>query len=251
MRRSRASTVVPAPGWDAVRLAEPAPHGYVHVGLTSGRWLLPPALPSRRRRRMLARLQELAALLRGHPDVRRADVFRGYLRPPGSSNPAPDQSAPTLLPDAVLLVETTTSETASSVLEHPALQALLADRSTAHAFAASNVRRIGAVDHDRQGVFLFNYFSADDVASNLHAWQHTAGWFQEETGLDNSTVLAPLAPGAGEHTLVNHCRWDRPRDVLPSLAFKRSFRTYVLHTFARNRVTPRPLLYRLDRPASR
>jgi hypothetical protein len=32
---------------------------------------------------------------------------------------------------------------------------------------ATNVRRMGPVDHDTQGVFLFNYFFADDTARNL------------------------------------------------------------------------------------
>ncbi|WP_402377285.1 hypothetical protein [Isoptericola rhizosphaerae] len=196
---------------------------------------------------MLLRLHRVAAELRRQPGVQRADVFRGFLRPPGSGRPFEGQDVPVLLPDVVLLVEATTPQVAQSALEHPAVARLLVEEPTAHAFAASDVRRIGPVDHERQGVFLFNYFAADDVESNLHAWQYTAGWFQEETGLDNSTVLAPRAPRVGEHTLVNHCRWDRSVDILPSLVFKRSFRTYVLQTFARHRVSARPLLYRLDR----
>lgn len=116
------------------------------------------------------------------------------------------------------------------------------------AFAGSNVRRMGDVDHDRPGVFLFNYFTADDVQANLHAWSDTAGWFQDQTGLDNSTVLRPLhpAPLAGGYCLVNHCRWDRLRDIVPALLLKPSFRTFVLRTFAQHRTAPHPVLYRLD-----
>jgi len=47
--------------------------------------------------------------------------------------------------------------------------------------------------------------------------------------------------------LVNHCRWDRLRDVLPALIVKRSFRSFVLTVFAAKRVVPDPILYRLHR----
>jgi hypothetical protein len=78
------------------------------------------------------------------------------------------------------------------------------------------------VDHRRQGVFLFNYFFADRTDLNLAAWQYTAGWFPDQTGLDNSTVLLPDATSEPRYRLVNHARWDRLLDVLPSLIFKRS-----------------------------
>ena len=35
------------------------------------------------------------------------------------------------------------------------------------------------------------------------------------------------------------------RDVLPSLVFKRTFRTYVLANFEANRVAAMPILYRM------
>ena len=39
--------------------------------------------------------------------------------------------------------------------------------------------------------FLFNYFYADDSEQNIKVWDYTAGWFQYQTGLDNSTVILP------------------------------------------------------------
>ena len=160
------------------------------------------------------------------------------------SNDAPDAAY-----DTVLLVETTPPADAERVLDdEPVVRRLLtylrAEATDTLVFSASNVRRIAPVDHRRQGVFLFNYFSAKDVESNLFAWQYTAGWFQDQTGLDNSTVLRPLG-GDSAYTLVNHCRWERMRDVLPSLVFKRSFRDFVLRVFDDNGVAPRPILYRL------
>lgn len=110
------------------------------------------------------------------------------------------------------------------------------------------MRRIGPVDHRRDGVFLINYFYADRTDLNLAAWQYTAGWFMDQTGLDNSTVLLPIETSEPRYRIVNHARWDRWRDILPSLILKRSFRTYVLEHFRANGVAAMPILYRLTRP---
>ena len=114
-----------------------------------------------------------------------------------------------------------------------------------HTITASNARRIGPVDHSRPGVFLFNYFFADSVEQNLAVWNYTAGWFQAETGLDNSTVLLPTAAARSNYSIINHCRWDRLGQILPSLIFKKSFHSYVLDNFAANNVAAMPVLYRL------
>ncbi|HEX6338310.1 MAG TPA: hypothetical protein VFZ85_15220 [Jiangellaceae bacterium] len=179
----------------------------------------------------------------------RADVFRGLVRPP-DGNLAVGGVPPAEF-DAVLLIETHTVADTSTLRDGDVVAGLLAKMAGVAtrtlSFTASNVRRMGPVDHEQQGVFLFNYFAAEDVDTNLHAWQYTAGWFHDETGLDNSTVLQP-AGSQGPYTLVNHARWDRLRDVLPALLFKRSFRTFVLRVFADNGVTPNPILYRLHKP---
>jgi hypothetical protein len=63
--------------------------------------------------------------------------------------------------------------------------------------------------------------------------------------LDNSTLLQPLRSDDSEYTLINHCRWDHLRNVLPSLIFKRSFHDYVLAHFDANDTAPMPILYGL------
>ena len=108
-----------------------------------------------------------------------------------------------------------------------------------------NVRRIGPVDHSKKGVFLFNYFYADQVNQNLQVWEYTAGWFQDQTGLDNSTVILPDLVKESSYKIINHCRWDHLIDILPSLIFKRSFRKFVLKNFEANNVATMPILYRL------
>ena len=61
-----------------------------------------------------------------------------------------------------------------------------------HVMPARCPKRVGDVDKTRQGLFLFNYFIADDAAVALQLWEHLAGWYAVETGLANSTLLEPL-----------------------------------------------------------
>lgn len=237
--------------WSRVKLIEPSTAGFALIAASSGPWRFPLALPRSRRRKILAILHAAAAAVRRDPRVARADVFKGVLRPPGGPSTNAREHAPDATFDAVLLVETSTVAVAEELLANHVLaeleDELRRNGNRSLAFAGSNARRIGPVDHERQGVFLFNYFSAPSVDTNLDAWQYTAGWFQDETGLDNSTVIQPVEPDSLPYSIVNHCRWDGWRDVVPSLLFKRSFHDYVLRVFRENEVVPRPILYRLDR----
>ena len=233
-------------GWTTVTLIEPSRSGFVQLAVSAGGWPLPPALPSRQRSDARRRLHAIADFVRGRFDVREAIVFTAFVRPPGGGNAATEVTY-----DLVLLIETDNPESAERLVassEWKALASPVIESARDHLlFVASNLRRISPVDHSRGGVFLFNYFSAPDVASNLHAWQYTAGWFQQQTGLDNSTVLEPMAASSTPFTLINHCRWDRLVDVLPKLVLARSFTTFVLRIFEENGVKPRPLLYRISR----
>ena len=58
-------------------------------------------------------------------------------------------------------------------------------------------------------------------------------------------MLLPDDTSEPRYRLINHARWDRLRDVLPSLLLKPSFRTYVLAHFRANGVAAMPILYRL------
>jgi hypothetical protein len=74
---------------------------------------------------------------------------------------------------------------------------------------------------------------------------YTAGWFEVETDLHNSTVLLPDDAATSQYSIINHCRWDRLRDVLPAMLLKKTFHSYVLDNFAANNVAAMPILYRL------
>ena len=115
-----------------------------------------------------------------------------------------------------------------------------------HVVAARNAKRVGDVDKTRSGLFLFNYFVADDAGVMLQLWEYLAGWYQVETGLDNSTLLVPLDGERSDYVAINHARWDGGRlSFLWRQLPKKSFRTYVLANLAANRVGAMPVLYRL------
>src|SRR5260370_21951174 len=94
-----------------------------------------------------------------------------------------------------VLAETSSPEAAREVRAAPAWQALagaLTERARrVHQVAARNVRRVGDVDKTRPGLFLFNYFAGDDPALAVAVWDYLAGWYEAETGLDNSPLLQP------------------------------------------------------------
>ena len=243
---TRTMPVDPSTRWTKVALTEPSTSGYVHFAVSAAGWPIPLALPSRTRRAVRRRMHVLAAATRARNDVLEATVFTALVRPPGGRDAAADVTY-----DLVLLVETRTVDAARELLasdlwtQHA--QPVVAASRDHLQFVATNARRIAPVDHSRRGVFLFNYFSAPTVEANLHAWQYTAGWFQDQTGLDNSTVLQPVESSDTPFSLVNHCRWDHLVDVMPDLMFKPSFESFVLRVFEDNGVAPRPLLFRISR----
>lgn len=244
--------VLPSAGsFPKVTLTEPTASGYRILAAEVDR-RLPFAyfIESGRKRALLVVLKRAAQALQARSEVIAATVFKTLIAPPGRGAYLKLRPRVHIARyDVVLLVEAESPAAADALTATPEWQT--AERAMRSAsenvldIAAINRRRIGPVDHARDGVFLFNYFYADDIEQNLDVWQYTAGWFQDQTGLDNSTLLVPVDPNATDYTIINHCRWDRLRDIVPSLLFKRSFRDYVLAHFEANRTAPIPILYRL------
>lgn len=233
-----------------VQLDAPASSGYLLTAAEVDR--RPPFLPnSRAKQRLLEHLKVRTAELRKDDRVLEAVVFDAFLFPPGRGEflkERSDQVHPARF-DVAVLIETTSPDAAREVAEGSAHRAIVAAIREAarhtHSIRASNVKRIAPVDHTRDGMFLFNFFFADDTERNLAVWEYTAGWFQHETGLDNSTVLLPEPGQPTDYNIINHCRWDTLRDFLPSLILKRSFRDYVLANFRANNVAAQPIIYRI------
>lgn len=235
-----------------VGLIEPSAHGFVVLAAEIDRRFGPTfAFESRVRKRLIRGAKAAAAVLSSDPMTVEARVFSAILAPPGGEgrflgrHPEVHRAAF----DLVMLVEAATPAHARRLRSSESFRALETDLAAAarhlECFTAINVRRIAPVEHELGGVFLFNYFFAEEVRQNLEVWQYTAGWFQDQTGLDNSCVLQPDPDSDTAYTLVNHCRWNSLLEVMPSLLLKPSFRSYVLAHFEANRTAPMPILYRL------
>lgn len=207
-------------------------------------------IQSRHKTRLIQSFKTLAQTLRGNDDVLDASVFKALIIPPGRGaflKERPDVEIARF--DVVMLVEFKSLETAGRYSDTPEWKKVLTGaKKTARkvlSLTSSNTRRIGPVDHSVNGVFLFNYFYADSLDINLKVWNYTAGWFEDQTGLDNSTVLLPEDTTDVPYTIINHCRWDRLRDILPALLFNKSFRPFVLENFKANNTAAIPILYQL------
>jgi hypothetical protein len=246
--------VNPQPRYAKVTLIEPSPLGYIHVAAAvdppRGRIPFPGRSPQKAA--LLTRLRSLARQLERLGTVERVTVYRAILvaPPAGSAKQAPHLARY----DVVVLIETTSPEVLGEVQATEPyrllVEAVTEAATEVHVMTARCPKRVGDVDKTRQGLFLFNYFVAEDAAVALQLWDYLAGWYAVETGLDNSTLLAPL--GDADFVFVNHARWDDslPRFLLRQLT-KPSFRSYLLANLQANRTGAMPILYRLAPPPER
>jgi hypothetical protein len=234
-----------------VTLVDPTNSGYLLFALNVDR--RPPIgffIESRNKKNILSELKGELDNLKNNFKVIDATVFKAMIIPPGRGaflKKRPNVEIAKF--DVVLLIEFDLHESAKEF--HRSLQwkniedAYKTRAKKSLTITGSNIRRIGPVDHSKKGVFLFNYFFSDQVNRNLEVWEYTAGWFQDQTGLDNSTVILPDQIKENSYKIINHCRWDHLIDILPSLIFKSSFKKFVLNNFETNNVAAMPILYRL------
>jgi hypothetical protein len=249
-RSSQLKIVGPVNRFPKVKLIEPTHSGYLLLALEVDR-RLPFAyfLESARKRQVVERLRSLAGQLRSRDDVIEATIFKAVLIPPGRGGLLKKRPHVRIARfDVALLIELRTPEIARAFARDrfwsDKTEELAKTARYGISVTAENARRIGPVDHDRPGVFLFNYFYADRLEQNLQVWEYTAGYFQQETGLDNSVLLLPDPGQPLDYKIINHAQWDRLSDVLPTLLFKPSFRSFVLANFAANDTAAIPILYR-------
>ncbi|HKO23925.1 MAG TPA: hypothetical protein VJY65_04205, partial [Chloroflexota bacterium] len=247
--------VNPDPAYATVKLVEPTTRGYIHVAAEVRPRRLPflQRLPAgREKSALIGRLTELARQLEDLEAVEKVTVFDAVAIAPARSAYLKERGDSIRVPhfDIVVLIETTSPAVIRDVQSTPLYEALLAAlRSQAkhlHVMAARNAKRVGDVDKTRQGLFLFNYFVADDARVMLQLWDYLAGWYAVETGLDNSTLLVPLEGERSDYLAINNARWEEslPRFLWRQFS-KKSFRTYVLMNLEANRVGAMPILYRL------
>jgi hypothetical protein len=241
--------VNPSAKYDNLPLHSPPPTGYLHlaavVGATVGRTPFPRRSP--RKARLLAALKVLATSLTRLDTVTRATVYQARLIPPTSRDARQAASHPARY-DVAVLIETPSVEVLDSVQassEYQELLATLRDAATdLYVMPARCIRLVADVDKSRPGLFLFNYFVADNRDVALDVWEHLAGWYAAHTGMDNSTLLGPLDDT--DYVFVNHVRWDRSLASFTLAQFGTpSFRSYVLANLRANHTASMPILFRL------
>jgi hypothetical protein len=242
-------TIVNAkPRYRPATLVEPPGFGYLLLSAE----VEPPTGPrpfpasSAPKTALLARLKTAAADLAQVDAVDRATVYRSVLAPPPTGH-ARQVEHPARF-DVIVLVETTSPDDLTALQATESYTQLRKELDTeatrVDAMPARCVKCIADVDKTRPGLFLFNYFVAEDVEAALKLWDHLAGWFMTETGIDNSTLLQPS--GESEYAFVNHARWDYgvPRLALHMFT-KPSFRSFVQANMNENRIGSMPILCRL------
>ena len=239
-----------SPGYPKVSLIEPASSVYIHIAAEVDR-RLPFFWSSKNKRRLIKNCKSWCEELKKITGVKEATIFKALIIPSYSGSYVMERidTAHIARFDFAVLIETESAEAAEKVIRNAEFNSMLlsikAAASYTHFVTTTNVKRIDSVDHQRDGVFLFNYFLAADTDQNVRVWEYTAGWFVQETGLNNSTLLLPRNEAESKYNVINHCRWNKLRDILPALLFKPTFRTFVLENFEANKIAAMPILYRL------
>lgn len=234
-------------------LINPNLTGYVHIAIEIDHSPLPFYFwSSAAKKRVLQRAKRFAQSLANHADVNTANVFRAVVCPP-LRQPFLERVRDRFHVarfDLAVLIETRDLAAAQRLRESDELRDFLefvrVHARYQHTVVAANARRIAEVDKSRPGVFLFNYFYSERPEDLLAVWEYTAGWFIQETHLDNSTLMMPPSGEASEYQVINHCRWDSLARLLPRLIFVPSLQKYVMANFAANEIAVMPILYRLE-----
>ena len=209
---------------------------------------------SPKKKALLSELKLLCrALHESSVTVNRADVFDAFIIPPGTKAgrkliEEKGYDVHVAKFDIVILVECASVEDALFASKTQEIEAILElirlKSSYMEIMVYRNPKRIDEVSKDSAGVFLFNFFYSEESHTLLDVWEYTAGWWTKNANLTNSTPLQPIVDGSS-YSLINHCRWDKLIDILPSLIFKPSMKNFVLKNFTENNIVAMPILYKL------
>jgi hypothetical protein len=244
--------VHPELGYGQVKLMEPSSRGYLYVAASVRPGSTPIVLPSAQREKLMDRVKVLASKLESLPGVLHANAFRAIALPPTSrfSSYLKARSLRVVDFDVMVLVQTTSIAEArqlSGSVEFEVLLKTLKDAARhVELVFMRNVKRIDDVSLDRDGLFLFNHFVAQDPGVMLSLWDYLAAWYVAETGLKNSIALAPDATGVSQYAIVNFARWDtNPLHHFWSQLSKPSFWRYVTANLDANHAAAMPIYCRI------
>ncbi|WP_067931094.1 hypothetical protein [Alicyclobacillus kakegawensis] len=234
-----------------IKLSEPTTLGYIHIAAQTG----DPSFPFRANTdaELLSGLKELASHLEQLDAIETVTVFKAVGLPPVERLPYVRERADSIHVaqfDVVILIETKSPESIEQIQATHLYQVLVENLSQkakdVHVMTARNSKRVGNVDKTRDGLFLFNYFVADDVNTMMELWDYLADWYRVEMGLNNSILLIPIHPETSDFLAINHARFDLGLPgFLAKQMSKKSFRDYMLANLEANHVGAMPILYRL------
>jgi|TARA_B110000238_G_C16115847_1_gene434794 hypothetical protein len=213
---------------------------------------------SSHKRKLECELKDKISLLTEIEGVQRADLFSGFIIPPGSKEGLQliKEKNIEIQPakfDIVILIQSESIDNLDVIENNKKLieieDYLRANTERFFKTKAQNKMKIAEVDKNTNGVFLFNYFYCKDEKTVLDVWKYTAGWWTENANLTNSTPLSPLNKKC-DYALINHCKWNRLIDILPILILGRigiikGLNSFVLKNFIANQIVAMPVLYRL------
>jgi hypothetical protein len=242
------------PRYTRVDLAAPATHGYVHVAAAVRPNPVPrPEGAGPDKARLMEDLKVRGRDLQRLPTVERVTLFDAIAMPPTDRlSGYLRERACAVRParfDVVMLVRALSPEAARSVMSTPEFAAITTALDgvarDVHVMAARAARRLGDVDTSRDGLFVFDYFVAEDARVLPELWTCLTGWYVVETGLDDATLLTPLDGEHSDYAAIDTARWDLsvPGYFARQLS-KKTFRSYVHANLDANRVGAMPVLYR-------
>jgi hypothetical protein len=181
--------VNPDPRYSPSNLIEPTTLGYIHLAAEVRPRPMPPQrLPfvpnGRARDELLNRLKMLANRLEQLESVEKATVFDAVAIPPTSrfSSYLKERADSIHIArfDVAVLIETASPQLVREVQQTPEYRALVdaleSEARDMHVMVGRNAKRVGDVEKTRDGLFLFNYFVADDANVALELWDYLAGW---------------------------------------------------------------------------
>jgi hypothetical protein len=182
-------------------------------------------------------------------EVRSVSLFEAILFGPGGLDKFPPRGPAGGRParyDTLLIIETHSPAEVPAVLDSVALKDLiriLRESGTyVRAFPVANVKKIDSVPRDRSGVFLVNFFFADEPQVLLDIWDHTAGWWLKYGNMINSELFCPT--GESEYAIINNARWDDAASAIAAFRHP-SYWDFVMVNINACRATAMPSLYRL------
>jgi hypothetical protein len=132
---------------------------------------------SNKKKRLIKQCKQFCGQILNTKDIVSAIVFKAQIIPPGRGKFIEQRKDKVHVAkfDIAVLIEAKRLEAINDIKNSEAFKQLYSAIQKAstftHIISATNIKHINPVDHYRQGVFLFNYFFADNLKQNLGVWE--------------------------------------------------------------------------------